>query len=352
MLEYLNKPAINTLLLAQEEALRLEFDQVHPIHLLLGIIVEAYDIGGQVLSNLSLDLKTIRVAVEKVFGRGYLTVPLEKITYSPQTLRVLNQAVVIAKNRAHNIVGTEQMLRALLQSDLPEMNQLLKQLGLSIARVEQELKAVKANPALHKPRSHDLPRQYSPNFLTETAKKVIELARSISKQHGHSTMATEQLILAILKTPCLATKILNYAGLDEQVFLIELSRMIGLGSGCIDELMDDSYLVDRGLEYAWIIARKFSYNQIGSAHLLFGILQVDDSTSNHLLLELGLDPEQIRLDIIYLLQKYPDSPEPVIEDVSFELDHEVFDEISQDEEEAGIIQELIDYASKKEEGEN
>ena len=62
--------AQRVILIAQEEAKRLNHDYVGTEHLLLGLIALGEGVAAQVMANLGVDLRRVRGEVEKIVGTG------------------------------------------------------------------------------------------------------------------------------------------------------------------------------------------------------------------------------------------------------------------------------------------
>lgn len=62
--------ARRVILLAREEAKRLDHDYLGTEHILLGLIREGEGVGATALQNLGLDLTRVRQEAEKAVGRG------------------------------------------------------------------------------------------------------------------------------------------------------------------------------------------------------------------------------------------------------------------------------------------
>ena len=60
--------AQRVILIAQEEAKRLNHDYVGTEHLLLGLIALGEGVAAQVLANLGVDLRRVRSEIEKIVG--------------------------------------------------------------------------------------------------------------------------------------------------------------------------------------------------------------------------------------------------------------------------------------------
>jgi ATP-dependent Clp protease ATP-binding subunit ClpC len=81
--------AQRVILIAQEEAKRLNHDYVGTEHLLLGLIALGEGVAAQVLANLGVDLRRVRSEVEKIVGTGDNVMLLGEIPFTPRAKKVL-----------------------------------------------------------------------------------------------------------------------------------------------------------------------------------------------------------------------------------------------------------------------
>lgn len=102
--------AQRVILIAQEEAKRLNHDYVGTEHLLLGLIALGEGVAAQVMANLGVDLRRVRAEIEKIVGTGDNVMLLGEIPFTPRAKKVLELAVEEAQNMGHNYVGTEHLL--------------------------------------------------------------------------------------------------------------------------------------------------------------------------------------------------------------------------------------------------
>ena len=65
--------------LAREEAVRLQHDHIGTEHLLLGLIREGTGVAAMVLTNLGLDLESVRQSVEEAVEEGGSTLTIGEI---------------------------------------------------------------------------------------------------------------------------------------------------------------------------------------------------------------------------------------------------------------------------------
>src|SRR5690242_21430956 len=76
--------AQRVILIAQEEAKRLNHDYVGTEHILLGLIALGEGVAAQVLANLGVDLRRVRAEIEKIVGTGDNVMLLGEIPFTPR----------------------------------------------------------------------------------------------------------------------------------------------------------------------------------------------------------------------------------------------------------------------------
>src|SRR6476661_6693524 len=107
--------AQQVLALAIKEADRFNHNYVGTEHLLLGLIKLGEGVAVNVLQNIGLDLKTVRMEVEKHVGSHPETNMVGNIPYTPRVKKVLALASKEAKALNHSYVGTEHIFLGLLR---------------------------------------------------------------------------------------------------------------------------------------------------------------------------------------------------------------------------------------------
>src|SRR5207244_980790 len=127
------------ILIAQEEAKRLNHDYVGTEHILLGLIALGEGVAAQVLANLGVDLRRVRAEIEKIVGTGDNVMLLGEIPFTPRAKKVLELAVEEAQNMGHNYVGTEHLLLGLIREEEGVAAQVLMNLGLKLDDVRAEV---------------------------------------------------------------------------------------------------------------------------------------------------------------------------------------------------------------------
>lgn len=126
-------------ILAQEEAKRLNHDQLTPEHILLGLIRDGDGIAVKALVNLGVDLSQLRSEVEMTIKKSGGTLLLGEVPPSPRVERVLQLSSVEAKNLGHTYIGTEHLLLGLLKEESGTAALILESRDIHIDKVRNEI---------------------------------------------------------------------------------------------------------------------------------------------------------------------------------------------------------------------
>ena len=118
--------------LANQEAQRFNHEYIGTEHILLGLIKEGSGVAAHVLKNLGLDLRKIRLEVERLVQSGPDMVTMGKLPQTPRAKKVIEYAMEESRNLNHNYVGTEHILLGLLREQEGVASQVLMNLGLRI----------------------------------------------------------------------------------------------------------------------------------------------------------------------------------------------------------------------------
>jgi hypothetical protein len=159
MYERFTDRARKVMQLANQEAQRFNHEYIGTEHILLGLVKEGSGVAANVLKNLDIDLRKIRLEVEKIVQSGPDMVTMGKLPQTPRAKKVIEYSIEEARNLNHNYVGTEHLLLGLLREQEGVAAQVLMNLGLKLEDVREEvLNLLGQERAKPKPRSHKLPR--------------------------------------------------------------------------------------------------------------------------------------------------------------------------------------------------
>jgi ATP-dependent Clp protease ATP-binding subunit ClpC len=139
MYERFTDRARKVMQLANQEAQRFNHEYIGTEHILLGLVKEGSGVAANVLKNLDVDLRKIRLEVEKIVQSGPDMVTLGKLPQTPRAKKVIEYAMEEARNLNHNYVGTEHLLLGLLREQEGVAAQVLMNLGLKLEDVREEV---------------------------------------------------------------------------------------------------------------------------------------------------------------------------------------------------------------------
>jgi ATP-dependent Clp protease ATP-binding subunit ClpC len=141
MYERFTDRARKVMQLANQEAQRFNHEYIGTEHILLGLVKEGSGVAANVLKNLDIDLRKIRLEVEKIVqhGPGGEQVVMGRLPHTPRAKKVIDYSVEEARNLNHNYVGTEHLLLGLLREQEGVAAQVLMNLGLKLEDVREEV---------------------------------------------------------------------------------------------------------------------------------------------------------------------------------------------------------------------
>ncbi|MEO1129037.1 MAG: ATP-dependent Clp protease ATP-binding subunit [Planctomycetota bacterium] len=139
MFERFTDRARKVMALANQEAQRFNHEYIGTEHILLGLVKEGSGVGANVLKNLDVDLRKVRLEVEKLVHSGPEMVTMGKLPQTPRAKKVIEYAIEEARNLNHNYVGTEHLLLGLLREHDGVAAQVLMNLGLKLEEVREEV---------------------------------------------------------------------------------------------------------------------------------------------------------------------------------------------------------------------
>src|SRR5436309_2363475 len=139
MYERFTDRARKVMQLANQEAQRLNHEYIGTEHILLGLVKEGSGVAANVLKNLDIDLRKIRLEVEKLVQSSPEVGTPGKLPQTPRAKKVIEYSIVEARNLNHNYVGTEHLLLGLLREQEGVAAQVLMNLGLRLEDVREEV---------------------------------------------------------------------------------------------------------------------------------------------------------------------------------------------------------------------
>jgi len=130
--------ARRVVVLAQDEARRLDHNYIGTEHILLGLIREGEGVAAAALKSLGISLAPVRQQVEEIIGRGQET-PQGHIPFTPRAKQVLELSLRESLQLGHDYIGTEHILLGLIREGDGVAAQVLVRLGADLNRVRQQV---------------------------------------------------------------------------------------------------------------------------------------------------------------------------------------------------------------------
>jgi ATP-dependent Clp protease ATP-binding subunit ClpA len=124
--------------LANQEAQRFNHEYISTEHILLGLVKEGTGVGANVLKNLDIDLRKVRLEVEKIIQAGPDMVTSARLPHAPRAKKVLEFASEESRQLNHNYIGTEHLLLGLIREQEGVASQVLMNLGLTLDDLREE----------------------------------------------------------------------------------------------------------------------------------------------------------------------------------------------------------------------
>jgi len=147
MFERFTDRARRVVVLAQEEARRLDHNYIGTEHILLGLIREGDGAAAQALESLGISLDAARQQVEEFVGRGQVA-PSGHIPFTPRAKKVLELSLREALQLGQGYIDTEHILLGLIHEGDGVAAQALVTLGADLNQVRQQvIQLLAARPA-------------------------------------------------------------------------------------------------------------------------------------------------------------------------------------------------------------
>jgi ATP-dependent Clp protease ATP-binding subunit ClpC len=124
---------------ARQEAQRFNHDYIGTEHILLGLIKEGSGVAANVLRNLDVDIKKIRLEVEKMVQSSSDVQIKGQPPFTPRAKKVIEFSLEEARALGHNYIGTEHILLGLLRENEGVAAHVLMNLGVKLEDVREEV---------------------------------------------------------------------------------------------------------------------------------------------------------------------------------------------------------------------
>ncbi|MCE4957915.1 ATP-dependent Clp protease ATP-binding subunit [Macrococcoides caseolyticum] len=147
---------------AQEEAIRLNHNNIGTEHLLLGLVKEPDGIAAKVLAAYNITEEKVVQEVEQLIGHG--TDMGGVIQYTPRAKKVIELSLDEARKLNHNFVGTEHILLGLIRENEGVAARVLANLDLNITKARSQVVKLLGSPEMDAKSSSESKAQGTPTL--------------------------------------------------------------------------------------------------------------------------------------------------------------------------------------------
>jgi ATP-dependent Clp protease ATP-binding subunit ClpC len=141
------------------------------------------------------------------------------------------------------------------------------------------------------------------NRFTERARKVIILAKEEARRFNHDYIGTEHILLGLIREgEGVAAAVLQKLEVSLENIRLEIEKLVQPGPAT--QIIGDIPFTPRAkkaLELSAEEARSLGHNYIGTEHLLLGLIREGEGIASQVLLNLGMDLNSVRNEVMSLL---------------------------------------------------
>ena len=141
--------------------------------------------------------------------------------------------------------------------------------------------------------------------FTKSGEQVLTIANELALDLGHSYIGTEHILYGLAcEENGVASKVLEAQNITPEDILDKIEELIGAQ-------LKDNFVVlgftprtKKILENAYLETKKLGSNYIGTEHILIGIIKEADSLAIRILLDFGINPEDMYSEIAKTLNEF------------------------------------------------
>ncbi len=298
----LSPRAKRVLELAVDEARRLNHHEIGTGHLLLGLVGEGEGIAARVLADLGVGLEQARAQVIQAVaargdapkGRGRAAGQPDPA--APPRLREARRGLEALRREIAAAIAAQDFN---LASELRERERRLQE---RIGALEREGRADRqeAGQAPAGPPGDRFDR------FTERARRVLTLAQEEAERFNHNYIGTEHLLLGLVREgDGIAARVLGDLGVQLPRVRSAVEFIIGRGEAMIAGEIGLTPRAKRVIDLAVDEAQRLNHHEIGTEHLLLGLVREGEGIATGVLESIGVSLEQVRAQVIQVVASSP-----------------------------------------------
>jgi ATP-dependent Clp protease ATP-binding subunit ClpC len=139
--------------------------------------------------------------------------------------------------------------------------------------------------------------------FTDRAHKVMQFACQEAQRFNHEYLGTEHILLGLAKEGSgVAASVLKNLDIDLRKIRFEVEKIVQAGSEVVTmSKLPQTPRAKKVIEYSIEEARNLNHNYVGTEHLLLGLLREEDGVAAQVLMNLGLNLQDVRDEVMIIL---------------------------------------------------
>jgi len=284
---------------AQEEAQKLGQTSVATEHLLLGLL-KAEAGAVKVLISLGVSPDKIRSELLK-----HVVVapsrPVQDMTLSPGAMKAIDHTYHEVKLLGHDYIETTHLLLGLVAYQEGIAARVLRQFNLNLLTLREVVRKFElAEPAKEQPSMW--------KYFNEEARIATYDAEGEAKQSGDDYLSTEHFALALLRSDCVAMRLIHRLGFPIPDLIEKIDRNMIKRSVPPKSHRTLAPRGKRVIDLAMHESLRMGQDFIGTEHLLLGIIAEADGLGGRVFASFGVRLEDVRNAVLAAKPKSPTPP--------------------------------------------
>ena len=138
--------------------------------------------------------------------------------------------------------------------------------------------------------------------FTERARQVVVLAQDEARTLKHNYIGTEHLLLGVLREEeGIAARVLEGLGVAVEEVRAQVAGIVGIGDEAGTGQIPFTPRAKKVLELSLREALSLDHNDIGTEHILLGLVRENEGIAMQVLLDRGVDADNVRNEIMMML---------------------------------------------------